>query len=62
MTTEHLDILARSWQSARDTEQRLRRQLRDAVVAACDAGLSEVSAAHIAGVDRQTVRAWRGKG
>jgi DNA-binding XRE family transcriptional regulator len=35
--------------------------MRDAIVAACDAGMTEVRAAHVAGVDRQTVRAWRGK-
>ena len=62
MTSEHLDMLARSWQAARDNEQWMRQQLRDAVIAACDAGMTEVAAAHVAGVDRQTVRAWRGKG
>jgi hypothetical protein len=61
LTPEHLDIIARAWKSARDTEHQLRAQMRDAIVAACDAGMTEVRAAHVAGVDRQTVRAWRGK-
>ncbi len=58
---EHLDILARAWQSARDTEMELRAKVRAAVVQACDDGLTEVAAAHMIGVDRQTIRAWRGK-
>lgn len=61
MTMEHLDMLAREWQAARDIEAASRQRVRDAVVAACLAGLSEVKAAHIIGVDRQTIRAWRGK-
>jgi hypothetical protein len=61
LTPEHLDLIARAWKSARDTELQLRHQMRDAIIAACDAGMSEVRAAHVAGVDRQTVRAWRGK-
>ena len=61
MSLEHLDILVRSWVSARDTENQLRKRVRDSIVAACEAGLSEVKAAHIAGVDRATIRAWRGK-
>lgn len=61
MTMEHLDMLAREWQAHRDRELVARQRVRDAVIAACDAGLSEVKAAHIVGVDRQTVRAWRGK-
>jgi hypothetical protein len=61
MGTESLDILVRAWNSARETETGLRKQVRDAIVFACDSGLSEVKAAHLAGVDRQTIRAWRGK-
>jgi hypothetical protein len=58
---EHLDILVRDWQAARDRETAARKLVRDAVVEACAAGLSEVKAAHVVGVDRQTIRAWRGK-
>ncbi len=58
---EHLDILVRAWTSARNTEIELRGKVRAAVVEACDNGLSEIRAAHLVGVDRQTIRAWRGK-
>lgn len=58
---EHLDMIVREWMAARQRESELRAKVRAAVVAACDSGMSESAAAHAAGVDRQTVRAWRGK-
>jgi hypothetical protein len=38
-----------------------RRQLRAGVLAEIAGGMSEVEAARLGGVDRMTVRAWRGK-
>lgn len=62
MTEGELEALAKRWQTAQIREAQLREEVRAAVVLACDEGrISEAAAARIAGVDRMTIRSWRGK-
>lgn len=46
---------------ARHAEKTARSRVRDVVLAALEAGVSESEAATLAGVSRLTVRAWAGK-
>ena len=62
MTEGDLSALVKKWHAAQLREAQLREQIRAAVVLACDDGsLSEAGAARITGVDRMTIRSWRGK-
>lgn len=62
MTEGDLGALAKRWHAAQLREAQLREEVRAAVVLACDDGsISEAAAARLAGVDRMTIRSWRGK-
>ncbi len=62
MTERDLAALAKRWHGAQVREAQLREEVRAAVVLACDDGsLTEGAAARVIGVDRMTIRAWRGK-
>lgn len=56
-----VETLAATEQAARAVAEAIRAELRTAVLAAIDGGMSEVRAAELAGVARMTVRAWQGK-
>ena len=50
------------WQRAQESEARLRERVAVLVVYLCDErNMSEIQAARLTGVSRQTIRAWRGK-
>ena len=49
------------WANAKDDERAAMYALHEAIVAACDAGISEYEATRLAKVHRMTVRAARGK-
>jgi|688.fasta_scaffold03440_36 hypothetical protein len=62
MTESDLAGLVKRWHAAQIREAQLREEVRAAVVLGCDDGsLTEAGAARITGVDRMTVRSWRGK-
>jgi len=62
MTEGELTGLVKRWHAAQIREAALREEARAAIVLACDDGsFSEAEAARIVGVDRMTIRAWRGK-
>lgn len=62
MTEGDLAALVKRWQTAQVREAQLREEVREAIVLACDDGsITEAAAARLAGVDRMTIRAWRGK-
>jgi hypothetical protein len=65
MSADHaraaLENAGRVWSAAKDDERAAMATLYAAVVAAHAAGVSEVEAARLAGVDRMTVRRALGK-
>ena len=61
MTSDDLAKIARKWHATRARERVQADELYAAIVAACEAGMSEVEAAEIAGVNRMTVRRALGK-
>jgi transposase len=58
---EHLLRAARALAAVRELQEQATEQARAAVRAAVAAGVSEVEAARLVGVDRMTVRRWLGK-
>ena len=64
MTTDPTRALAtagRRFAKARQAQTDAADALYAAIVAACDAGMTETEAARVAGVDRMTIRRARGK-
>jgi len=62
---QHLDALHNAGQRlrfARAAAQHVRDETKAIVLSALSAGLSETAVAKSTGVDRMTVRSWRGKG
>lgn len=57
----HLQVTAKAWKEARDSERDLATEAYAAIVDAVAAGISEVQVAKIAKVDRMTVRRALGK-
>ena len=56
-----LERAGRNLRSARNAEQRAFEAAADAAADAWNAGMTEVEIARVLGVDRMTVRKWRGK-
>jgi hypothetical protein len=56
-----LENAGRAWSAAKDDERAAMANVYAAIVAAHAAGVSEVEAARLAGVDRMTVRRALGK-
>lgn len=57
----NVERLGRMRASAKHLYDSYSAQLRDAIISAADAGVSENELSRISGVDRQTLRRWRGK-
>jgi len=57
----HAGEFARAFHDANAARDEARDRLKEAVVALCRSGMSEVAVADLVGVSRLTVRAWRGK-
>ena len=61
MTAKELEAIGKKWQAARERERALATELYAALQRECAAGMTEVEAARLAGVDRMTVRRALGK-
>jgi DNA invertase Pin-like site-specific DNA recombinase len=61
MSAEELKKIGNKWHKAREKERALVIELYAAIVAAVNAGMTEVEAAKVAGVDRMTIRRALGK-
>ena len=61
MSADKLAKIGKRWHAAKDQERALAVELYAAIVQAVEAGMSEVQAAKVAGVDRMTVRRALGK-